>query len=67
VIEALAFDRDPPEFGEQDDLTLPDNEGMKAAALPEIIAFRVRPVLGASSKARIFLDHDVNLHPPCAI
>lgn len=41
VIEALAFEEEPPEFREKDDLTLPDNEGILQEAREELIAFRV--------------------------
>ena len=41
MIEALAFEEEPPEFSEKDDLTLPDNEGMLQEAEKELVAFRV--------------------------
>lgn len=41
VIESLAFEEEPPEFTEQDDLTMPDNEGILQEAKEELIAFRV--------------------------
>ena len=42
VIEALALGEEPPDFGPEDDLTLPDNAEMQATAKAEILAFRVR-------------------------
>lgn len=47
MIEALAFEEEPPEFGEKDDLTMPDNENMVQEAEKELLSFRVLvPQLG---------------------
>jgi len=41
IIECLACGDQPPDFEPEDDLTLPDNKGLQAQALQQIIAYRV--------------------------
>ena len=45
VIEAMAFEEEPPDFTEKDDLTMPDNDGILQEAKEELESFRVSTLI----------------------